>query len=268
MRILVADDQKEIRQLTALQLERDGHQVVAVANGKQALEAVENATFDVLLLDEHMPEMSGIEVLHAIRAKEKGKSQIVVALTGYNTDQDRLRLVREGFDSVIGKPFRLDRLQPALLEFIASRVSPARIPPATPQTQSDASELLRSIGGDKKLLRRMIQTFLRESPKRLAQIAAAIQRNRAELLFSVAHALKGSVAIFGASQAQRYCQELQELGRANQTSEASRVFILLKEEIAKVEANLRGYAGQNSVSKPGVRPRRTRSASSPKRKPR
>ena len=100
MRILLADDQKEIRLLAVNQLERDGHSVVAVSDGSEALAEFDRTSFDVLLLDEHMPTMSGVEVLHAVRGTEKGRRQLTVAVTGYNTEEDRRRLLREGFDAV------------------------------------------------------------------------------------------------------------------------------------------------------------------------
>src|SRR6516162_1515922 len=109
MKILFADDQEDIRTLTTHQLERSGHTVLTVPNGKEALEAAQREKFDVLLLDEEMPAMSGTQVARMIRAQEaaSGGRVFLVALTGNNTAQDRERLLAAGFDAVVGKPFRL-----------------------------------------------------------------------------------------------------------------------------------------------------------------
>ena len=268
MRILLADDQSEIRLLTTQQLEQNGHSVVAVSNGEEALAEFERGPFDVLLLDEHMPAKGGVEVLHAIRNRAHGRRQIVIAVTGNNTEDDRLRLLREGFDSVIGKPFRLDRLNVTLCQVLDSRNSSPCLDPRTASAKVANPDLLSSVGGDEKLLQRMIRTFLRDAPKRLAQIGTAIRLKRPEnLVFSV-HALKGSVAIFGVPLAHQYCQHLEQLGRGKDLSGAAGIFRLLKEEIAKLEANLRGYAGQNNPSGPGVQRKRKRPDSAAKRKPR
>jgi CheY-like chemotaxis protein len=106
MRILFADDQKDIRLLTKEQLENAGHNVVAVANGEAALRALrEEAPFDLILLDEEMPGMTGSEVLRAIRAGEKSSGHIVaIALTGYNTEQDEERLLK--FNSILSSESR------------------------------------------------------------------------------------------------------------------------------------------------------------------
>jgi len=270
MRILLADDQKEIRLLAVNQLERDGHSVVAVSDGSEALAEFDRTSFDVLLLDEHMPTMSGVEVLHAVRGTEKGRRQLTVAVTGYNTEEDRRRLLREGFDAVIGKPFRLDRLDALLRDILNSRASATGSlqPRQDTAPQTIDADLLHSVGGDPKLLLRMIRTFLHETPKRLTLMESAIRLKRADKLASLAHALKGSVAIFGATAAQQHCYELQELGRRNEISGASRTFDLLKEEIAKLEANLRGYAGQISPSGSVARIRPPRAGSAARRKPR
>ena len=267
MRILLADDQSEIRLLTAHQLQQDGHSVVAVADGTEALAEFEKQQFDVILLDEQMPGLGGIEALHAIRGRPAGKQQIVIALTGYNSEPDRQRLLREGFDSVIGKPFRLNRLDAALQAVLESHDSSYRLLSRSVAPQPASQDLLKSVGGDKKLLGAMIRTFLRDTPKRLTQLESAIRLNRPDILASVAHALKGSVAIFRATAAQHYAEQLQESGRRRELSGAAHVLNLLKEEIAKVEVNLRGYAGQTGRSTTRVPGNRRRAGANAKRKP-
>jgi len=246
LRILFADDQEDIRTLTAYQLKRSGHKVVIAKDGKQALRAFRSAPFDVALLDQEMPGMTGDEVARAIRKAEHGKKKriFLIASTGNTTSEDSRRLKQAGFDEILGKPFRLEDLNLVLSASLAAK-SAARIPsiPAGPPGASFA-ELVTRIGGDEKLLKRMIRTFLRDTPKRLAGIADAIRRNNPEALASLAHALKGSVSIFGAESARKHSQELQDLGRASEVFGASEAFALLKEEIAKLQANLRGYANQ------------------------
>jgi signal transduction histidine kinase/CheY-like chemotaxis protein len=246
LRILFADDHEDIRSLTTHQFKRRGHHVVTAKDGKQALKAFRSAVFDVVLLDQEMPSMTGDEVARAIRKAEQGKKArtFLVASTGNAASEDERRLKQAGFDYVLGKPFRLEDLNLLLASspaaqraFKSSPVSAA--PPAT-----DFAELTARVGGDEKLLKRMIGRFLKDTPKRLAGIAASIRRKDPETLASLAHALKGSVSIFGAEAARRRSQELQELGRNSDFSAASHAFSSLKEEIANLQANLRGYANQ------------------------
>jgi signal transduction histidine kinase/CheY-like chemotaxis protein len=246
LRILIADDQEDIRTLTSYQLKRSGHKVVIVKDGKQALRAFRSISFDVILLDQEMPGMTGDEVARAIRKAEQGKKKRVflVASTGNTTSDDSRRLKEAGFDDVLGKPFRLEDLNLILSSSPAAKPA-AEAPPQRPmQPGTNFAELVARIGGDEKLLMRMIHTFLRDTPKRLAGITAAIRRKDSEALASLAHALKGSVGIFGAEAALKHSQELQEFGRSNDLAKAAEVLVLLKEEIAKLQGNLRGYAKQ------------------------
>lgn len=253
-RILFADDQEEIRTLTGYQLELAGHQVVTVSNGREALEALARDSFDFVLLDEEMPVMSGLQAAQTIRQNEHMGSPrtFLIALTGNNTDEDRDRLLAAGFDQVFGKPFRMETLESFFADPSAASRS-ALVPEKPQEAESTATEtLLHRVGGDEDLLRKMIHTFLRDTPKRMAEIQKALRHKDAEIMASLAHALKGSVNIFGAVAAGQHAQELQGLGRKGELEGAPPVYELLKEEIARLEANLRGYAGQRTSPASGT----------------
>jgi signal transduction histidine kinase/HPt (histidine-containing phosphotransfer) domain-containing protein/ActR/RegA family two-component response regulator len=247
LQILLADDQEDIRTLTSHQLQRNGHLVVTVANGKEALETAQQEHYDVILLDEEMPMMSGVQVARAIREiqKQQENRSILVALTGNNTPDDRERLIAAGFDSVLGKPFRLESLEAFLRD--PGRFGSLELLGKKRSVKESASleDLLQRVGGDQKLLQQMIRTFLRETPKRMGTIQKALEHKDGEELSARAHALKGSVSIFGGARAAQHTQSLQELGRIPEFTEASRVFASLQEEIAKLQENLRGYAKQS-----------------------
>jgi len=261
MRVLFAEDQEEIRTLTTCQLERSGHHVHAVGNGKEALNALLHGRFDVILLDEEMPVMGGVQVAHTIRENEAraGSHAFLIALTGNNTKDDQARLGREGFDAVLGKPFRLDALSEIL--DAAGTTLPLTSAPKKPPAAISAGidDLLERIGGDEKLLNKMIQIFLRDTPKRITGLQKALQRNDADEIASLAHALKGSLGIFLAQHACDRARELEQLGRKSELGGATAVYGALKEEIAKLEENLRGYAKdiqaqpRSSVSKQAQR---------------
>ena len=256
LQILLADDQEDIRTLTRHQLQRNGHSVVTVADGKAALEAARCKYFDVILLDEEMPVMNGVQAVQTIREfqKKQPAQSVLVALTGNNTADDRERLIAAGFDSVLGKPFRLESLEAYLRN--PGMIGTPEVRAVGEQHKESASveDLLQRVGGDQKLLRQMIQTFLKETPKRVEMLQMALRGKDGPDLSERAHALKGSVSIFGAARAVEYTQALQEAGRASDFQKSSRSFALLQEEIAKLQENLRGYAkallsGRSTVAK-------------------
>ena len=246
---MFADDQKDIRTLTTYQLKRSGHKIVSAKNGKEALQRFRSGKFDAVLLDQEMPGMTGDEVARAIRKAEAGKKSrtYLVASTGNNGAEDIRRLKAAGFDSVLGKPFRLEDLN-ALLQSAGSDKETARQaskPAARPKM--DFARLLASVDGDEKLLKRMISTFLRDTPKRLAELAATLRKKSAADVATLAHALKGSISIFGAEAARNYSQELQEHARDGDLATARQLLAPLNEEIANLLENLRGYAQQSSA---------------------
>jgi signal transduction histidine kinase/HPt (histidine-containing phosphotransfer) domain-containing protein len=261
LRILLAEDQDEIRMLTTHQLERNGHSVVAVANGQEALNAARDSQFDVILLDEQMPVVGGVEAAHKIRrdAEKSAKRPYLIALTGNNTDEDHERLRSEGFDFVLGKPFRLSALNDLFQR--STPASPTDLPSS--QLPKDVARsagfpgLLERVGGDKKLLQQMIRTFLKDTPKRMSSLQRQIRRKNSPDVAALSHAILGSSAIFGASEAAKFAKQIQTLGRDANFSQAEKVYELLKEEIANLERNLRGYVGRNRSSDSGT-PRKAR----------
>lgn len=261
LRILLADDQEDIRTLTAHQLKRSGHKVVVAKDGAHALKTFHGAAFDVALLDQEMPGMTGDEVARAIRKAEHGKKKRVflIASTGNTTADDARCLKQAGFDEVLGKPFRLEDLNHILSSAPVAKPVSQPHPQLTSAPGASIAELVARVGGDEKLLKRMIRTFLRDTPKRLSGIAAAIRRKKPEALASLAHALKGSVSIFGAEAARKQANELQEFGRSSELSGAPDALARLKEEIAKLQANLRGYANQTPARPKSKRNNRRRS---------
>lgn len=287
LRVLLADDQEDIRTLTTHQLHRSGHDVVAVANGQAALEAARSGHFDVILLDEQMPVLTGVQVASAIRELQKNEEHrsVLIALTGNNTAEDKERLLAAGFDSAPGKPFRMESLAaflhaPALFGKATVNASGdggrattrtvALDDHAAPADSLNMESVLQRVGGDEKLLRQMIRTFLRETPVRMTAIKKALQRKNGGDLTSVAHALKGSVSIFGAWRAIQQTQSLQDLGRLNDLQEANRIYGFLEEEIAKLQQNLRGYAKLpdvvENVRREPPKPARARGGAKPKSK--
>lgn len=102
-RILIVDDEKYICDLLRRWLTTEGHDCVIAGNGKQALEFLQQGTFDLMLLDIEMPGMSGVDVL--ADAKKKHESLVVVMVTGANDEDAGQRCIDLGAHSYILKPF-------------------------------------------------------------------------------------------------------------------------------------------------------------------
>jgi CheY-like chemotaxis protein len=112
LRILLAEDNEINRRVALGILEKEGHQVVAVENGRKALEALRSQTFDVVLMDVQMPDMDGLEATRAIRQSELHTSVHIpiIALTAHAMSGDRERCLEAGTDDYISKPINVRAL--------------------------------------------------------------------------------------------------------------------------------------------------------------
>jgi len=131
LRILLAEDHRLNQQTTALLLKKLGHQISCADNGQQALQRWQQGGLDLILMDIHMPLMSGSEALHAIRSQEAtlGAGPIpIIALTADALKGTRERLLSEGFNGYLAKPFSLLELQ-AVLSMAIRADSPENLAP-------------------------------------------------------------------------------------------------------------------------------------------
>lgn len=257
LRILLADDQEELRQLTTYLLKKEGHRVTEARNGREALLALAKRRFDVVLLDEEMPEMNGGDVVRAIRASElgKGRRQTVLALTGNTAEGDRQRLLASGMDGCLSKPFRVEELRQKLAELsLGSAVAERSAAPTNMQPERTA--LLKRVGGNARLLQQIVRTFRKDAPKKIVEIRRALGRKDGIALATAAHALKGSASLFGAENATLGAQQLQDMGRKGKLEHAGAVLNELEEAVAQLRKELRGYdAPSERKTKPQKRGR-------------
>jgi CheY-like chemotaxis protein len=116
--VLIADDDAMNRLVAEESLKYLGADVEAVGTGAQALQALAARRFDLLLLDVHMPDMSGIEVAMRVRELERQQPSMprlpIVALTASATAKDQQNCLDAGMDQVLTKPFRLEQLSAVL----------------------------------------------------------------------------------------------------------------------------------------------------------
>ncbi len=108
-RILIVDDNKELREILQEYLKGEGHRVEGAADGKEALDRYHRESFDLIITDLNMPEVSGMELIRTIR-KENQDTEFVI-ITGYASMDSAVEAVRIGAFDYIVKPFRMEELQ-------------------------------------------------------------------------------------------------------------------------------------------------------------
>lgn len=116
MRILLAEDSVINQKLAVGLLERAGHRVSVVPNGREAVLATAQESFDLVLMDLQMPEMDGLTAIAAIRQREQqtGRHLPVLAMTAHALDGDQERCLAAGMDGYVAKPVRLQELNNAI----------------------------------------------------------------------------------------------------------------------------------------------------------
>ncbi|MGW9067499.1 CheR family methyltransferase [Achromobacter animicus] len=110
LKVLLVDDSEDVLHIMHELLDMEGAVVTAASNGRQALEILETARFDLMLSDIGMPEMDGYTLMRAIREKDSGADLPSIALTGFGAKEDMREAVSAGFSAHISKPVSLDDL--------------------------------------------------------------------------------------------------------------------------------------------------------------
>lgn len=111
MRLLVADDDEIVVEITKEALVRAGHQVIVASNGAEAWELVQTGDIQIVVADWEMPEMSGVELCERIRSENLSPYIYVILVTGRTATEDAVAGLSAGADDFIVKPFNLAELQ-------------------------------------------------------------------------------------------------------------------------------------------------------------
>lgn len=229
--LLLVEDTLISQQVIAGLLEHQGHLVQVAADGTQALGIARQQAFDAILMDMHLPGMSGIEVTRYLRAEPEGLNAVtpVIALTASIGVQDIEGYRAAGVDAVLSKPLQLDALQRVLANLCPPTGAGADEPtPAADGVDRQLLALHRQVFGQPRLCG-LFEQFEEQSEAWLAQLDEALQLDDPYELGEVAHKLVGSCQTLGLVEAARHAQALESCGRdGDLTAAANRLGDLRK----------------------------------------
>jgi len=230
--VLVVDDEEALRDLLRSALSSLGCTVETAPDGAAAAALFRTTPFDLVLLDLHMPGLSGPETARILRGieREEGRPRtVLIALTGEELPPGKWALEGEGFDGFRRKPLRLEELR-ALLAGVPGEVE-ASPPPAKafPESLRPLADLA---GGDPAIMREAVNLFLGQLPEMLDRIDRSGPEDPDLVL--LLHRLKGSVALLGDSAATERVRTLYERTRAGQTRDLVRDRIRLRQALEGV----------------------------------
>jgi two-component system, sensor histidine kinase and response regulator len=244
LRVLLAED-NPVNQLVALRiLEKRGHKVTVAANGRKALAALGQESYDAVLMDVQMPEMNGFEATREIRAQERGtnKRLPIVAMTAHAMKGDEERCLEAGMDFYLTKPIQSAELFLVLDKIAGSKpISAARQDKFAPEQRSGALDVeaaLQRIDGDRELLAQIAQLFRDECPNTIEAIRAAILQENRTALERQAHSLKGSSSNLGAVAVSKAAGQLERVARNGEMQQAREEFKILEVEVDRMMCEL------------------------------
>ncbi len=124
IRILIVDDKEVFRLPLQRALEAAGFEVIAVPSAEDALDVLDGSTVDVLLTDQRLPGMDGVQLITRVKATHPAMG--IIAMTAYGTIESAVEARRRGADDYLVKPFEVPDLLRALHRALDQQKSPAR----------------------------------------------------------------------------------------------------------------------------------------------
>ena len=246
LRILVAEDNAINRIVVTGMLEKEGHRVVLATNGREAVEAMERDSFDVVLMDVQMPEVDGYEATKRIRAAEQntGRHTVIVAVTAHAMAGDREHCVAAGMDDYISKPVEKSELlkaiaratQPWSASAAASSARASAKIGDKQKTLSTRSDLLEQLDDDEELLQRLLELFQENTPTLMEAARQALAAADGPAIARSAHALLSSLGALGAQKAHALTLALEAHGDKGEIGAAQAIFERISAELEEVYA--------------------------------
>ncbi|HEV8380017.1 MAG TPA: response regulator [Gemmatimonadales bacterium] len=247
LRVLLAEDNPVNQQVAVAMLVKRGHEVHVSSNGREAVDAVRQRDYDVVLMDIQMPEMDGFEATHAIRELAQGKSLPIIGLTAHALSGERERCLSHGMTEYLAKPFKAHELF-ALVEGTAEgRPAPAPAPsPTAPPVDLEGFRTTLREAGAEQALYSIVDTFVRQAPDRLAALAGAVASGSAAEIAKTAHVYRGASATIGARALAELLERVETTARAGDLEQARETF----ERVSPIAHAVTDYLRQQRAALP------------------
>ena len=227
LEILLCDDNSINQKVAVRILQQLGYKPDIAGNGREAMEAMDKKRYDLVFMDVMMPEMNGLEATAEIRVRQKAGAEnykskiIIIAMTAQAMQGDREKCIAAGMDDYLAKPIRPGDVRNMIAKWTMQNESnenkastPAVASPSTQAAAVDMDRLNEMAGGDKDMLRELVDLFFKQTTKQLTQLEGAVREKKAEEVRHLAHSCKGASATMGMAPLAAIFFELEKMGRA------------------------------------------------------
>jgi PAS domain S-box-containing protein len=247
-RILIAEDNSTNREVALGMLRKLGLRADAVADGAEALTALESIPYDLVLMDMRMPVMDGIEATRQIRnplSSVLNHEIPIIALTANAMQRDREACLAAGMNGFVPKPIRTAELRDALNRWLRTddaTIPAAQIIPSTTAEDTaaifDRNGVLSRLEGDEELAQIIFAEFLEDIPKQIQALKDLVKNGDTAGSARQAHAIRGASASVGGEGLRKIATEMEkvadagDLGRVNiLMHDLDAQFLLLRDAI-------------------------------------
>ena len=209
-RILVVEDNEINRQVALGILGRLGLKAETACNGEEAITALSQAPYDLVLMDVQMPVMDGVTATRKIRSfqsKALNPKIPIIALSAHAIKSEVERCLGAGMDGYLTKPIIIEDLLSVLRKWLGYEDAGSNLPHSAPPVKEaeppdlppkfDLKSLLSRTMGDRAFAKKVVEIFLQTAPETMDALGKAIQDPHTETIARLAHTLKGSAANIG-----------------------------------------------------------------------
>ncbi|WDI41214.1 response regulator [Bremerella sp. P1] len=268
-KILLAEDNLVNQKLASLLLEKCGHEVHVVGDGRQAVEAWTSGDFELILMDVQMPIMDGFEATAEIRRiqSETGRKTPIISMTAHAMKGDRERCLEAGMDDYVTKPINAKILYEVIERVLTAKQLPSEtreIPVASEPIQEEKiaevetvaepieqeeegpvelklvnyAGALANVGGDHDLLVTLINVFMEDSQRLLKDMQDALESQDGPKLQRSAHSMKGSFGYFAVQKGIDAAKRMEDHGRDEKFDSAQEDLKILLEQFQAIGPEL------------------------------
>ncbi len=257
--VLVVEDNPVNQEVAALLLRNMGCRVDLAGNGREAVDAYRQTTYDLIFMDCQMPGMDGYAATAAIRKIEHGDGlprTPIIALTAHALQGDREECLKAGMDDYLTKPFTKERLHAVVEHWLVPRqATPARSeeipapvpapsltelppaePPSSPPVDRRAWQIFTELDvpGQSDALSHFMEIFLRDTVAKMEALRQAVQAGDLHAMAQLAHSMKSVSAVLGAMRLSTLYKQIESYGQTSSLQPAQSMLPQLEQEFTAV----------------------------------
>lgn len=251
LRILLAEDNPVNQRVAQLMLKRLGYECDTVADGSEVLTSLGTKAYDLILMDVQMPEMDGFEATAAIRADDRQKDIVIIAMTANAMEGDRQICLEAGMDDYISKPISAKLLDEKLNQWSAGRKKSGQAPGIVkensfaniPTEILDVQAILEQLGNDPEILKEILNLFVNDVPGQVIKIREGLDDANMRDIQRAAHNLKGAAANIIAEGVRKAAAEIEHNADGGHMDDIGQNLKNLEEEVAKITYAIQEFTG-------------------------